>query len=182
LKTYYFTPEDLELINYIKLNNPIRIWLEPIYFNFEYESFHIRMGIRLAESFVFGINAYTQHIMGSYFERVNSIFVPQQLSKIMYENEPISAIYIARTQISYEDDPENMRYVTEILENPEINLSRNGTCFIVDTGLKIITESASVNCYIYNNEEDFLNYYNEYTKVPDEFLDNQDKYYSFVEV
>ena len=174
MKEYLFSEKELRLIDFLKSNSPKKIWLEPIFYIFEYDNFYIELGIECAENIRLGyipdkkiINIPTsdfeQYVMIATLKRVNSEFKPQTGSELLMTNEKITELNIVRTLLFYcqhKQSNEHSNFFntdsSQINPNLEINkeLKIEQTC-LADVGLWIRLNDKILNCFIIDNDDDF---------------------------
>jgi hypothetical protein len=169
LTKYLFSDEEIELIKFLAVNNPKRIWIEPISYIFEYDSFYLELGIKLAEkffvetilSFNTGESHYEKYVMQATIKQIDSTYQPQELSVVVYEEKNISKISIARTLLYFTKPTQSKEHINSYndiinLINPEIPLLLDAEKkFLVDVGLLIHIDDKDLNCFILQNNDDF---------------------------
>jgi hypothetical protein len=186
MKSYLLKEYDLELVHFIKNNNPDRIWFCYIAYVFEYDGFYIQMDIYCAERFLFGIKKYEQYVMSVAFKKMEGIFEFKETSTLLSENESIKNLYITRTQLGYEEitDTESPYTHLEYLKNPDLitDQPEAGRLFLVDVGVTIQLENKMLHSYIINNDDDFMCNIEDDLFPTHEYILNKDKYYKFIKV
>ncbi|MDN3725549.1 hypothetical protein QRD02_14280, partial [Aequorivita sp. SDUM287046] len=154
MKEYLFSEKELKLIEFLKSNSPKRIWLEPIFYIFEYDNFYIELGIECAEKIQLGylpekkfttqpITDFHQYVMVAKLKKVNHKFKSQEGSELLIENEKITDVNIVRTLLFYCQHVQSKEHShifntesSQINPNLEINkeLKIERTC-LADVGL-----------------------------------------------
>jgi len=88
MKEYLFSEEELKLVQFLKSDSPKKIWLEPVFYIFEYKNFYIQLGIECAEKINLGyipqekiknewISDFEQYVMVANLKKVNQTFESQ---------------------------------------------------------------------------------------------------------
>ena len=203
MKKYLFTEEEIDLIRFIKLNNPVNIWSNIIQYIFDYEEFHIRFEIECCEKILLdenyeenivktengNHNIFEQYVMSVKIEKVNKPFVTNEASEKISSNEKIIEIYLLKSLYYFTKHKEikgnkNKTYSNESgIINPNIEINKNieiGNKYIVDVGIMILTESNNfLNCFIHNNDEDFG--INEFY-INDNLMETEKGKYEFIKI
>ncbi|MCL8009387.1 hypothetical protein M8845_18325 [Gelidibacter japonicus] len=198
MKEFLFSEEELKLIEYLKSNSPKRIWLEPIFYIFEYDNFYIELGIECAEKIQLGylpekkfttqpINDFEQYVMVARLKKVNYKFKSQKGSELWIENEKITEVNIVRTLLFYcqhvQSKEHSNFFNTESSQiNPNLKINKElkieRTC-LADVGLWIRLDRKVLNCFIIDNDDDFSTNSHCYENV--DLKQTKKEVYSFLE-
>ena len=162
MKEYLFSNNELNLIKFLKSNSPKRIWMEPIFFIFEYDDFYIELGIECAEKLNLDFE-FEQFAMIATLNKRNQEFKPQLGSELLVENKNITEINIVRTLLFYcqpvKSKPHsNFFNLNSSQINPTLELDKKlkiQQTRIVDVGLWIKLNKKVLNCFIIDNDDDF---------------------------
>ncbi|MBQ0769022.1 MAG: hypothetical protein KBT58_06995 [Bizionia sp.] len=174
MKEYLFSEEELKLILFLKSHSPKKIWMEPIFYVFEYENFYIKLGIECAEKINLGyipekkfkneqVSDFVQYVMVANFKKVNQTFKPQIGSELLSENKEITEINIVRTLLFYcqhkqSKERSNFFNTDSYQINPNLKINEElkiERTFLVDVGLWIRLGEKIINCFILDNDDDF---------------------------
>ena len=179
MKKYLFSSEEVDLIQYIKLNNPVKVWLNIIHYIFEYNNFYIKFEIECCEKFLLGenfkanitkaengnYNIFEQYVMGIKVEKVSEFFKPNKSYEEINSKEKIVEVFVVRSLCFFTKHKVikgnvNKTYSKDsgiINPNMEIDESIDAEkrC-LVDVGIVIVSETSKfLNCFLLNNDEDF---------------------------
>ncbi|WP_040279750.1 hypothetical protein [Psychroserpens damuponensis] len=197
MKEYLFSEKELKLIEFLKSNSPKKIWLEPIFYIFEYDNFYIELGIKCAEKIKLGfipekkfinmsVSDFEQYVMIATLKRVNQKFKPQTGSELLIANEKIIELNIVRTLLFYcqhEQSKERSDFFnTDSYQiNPDLGINKElkieRTC-LADVGLWIRLNNKILNCFILDNDDDFSTNSHCYQNV--NLKKEKKKIYSFI--
>ncbi|MEX0996315.1 MAG: hypothetical protein WDZ45_04645 [Flavobacteriaceae bacterium] len=195
MKEYLFSENELELIKFLKIDSPKKIWWEPICYIFEYDNFYIELSIESAKKINLGsipeinerISDFDQFVMIAKLKRVNLKFKLQSGSELISEDEKIIEVNIVRTLLLYcqhIQSKDDSHYFTldscQINPMSEINkeLKVKWTC-LADVGLWIRLENKILNCFIIENDDDFST--NSHCYQNDNLKQDKNEIYSFIE-
>lgn len=198
MKEYLFSKNELNLVKFLKFNSPKRIWLEPIFFIFEYDNFYIELGIECAESIKLDYapkkqfsskttSDFEQYAMAATLKKRNREFKPQMGSELLVEDENITEVNIVRTLILYcqhsqSKDHSNFFNLDSSQINPSLELDKElniQQTRIVDIGLWIKLDKKVLNCFIIDNDDDFSTNSHYYENA--DLKQTKNKVYSFIE-
>jgi len=179
-KKYLFNDSELELIQFMKSNPPVRIWLDVIYYVFEYDDFHIQMMVNCAERINLDFpdlkerHFLDQYVMVTNFKKISDRFQPQGImSELLIENQTVKEIFIVRTMLCFSEHTqiETNSYNSDSFQiNPNLFNSEDKKIkfrALADVGLSIEFRDKTVDCFIVDNDDDFLRNYDSYSFVPD---------------
>jgi hypothetical protein len=174
MKEYLFSKEELKLIQFLKSHSPKKIWLEPIYYIFEYEKYYIQLGIECAEKINLGyipekkikneqITGFEQYVMIAKLKKVNLTFKPQVGSQLLSENKKFTEINTVRTLLFYcqhkqSKEHSNFFNTDSYQINPNLKINdefKIDRTFLVDVGLWIRLGEKVINSFILENDDDF---------------------------
>lgn len=179
MKQFLFSKEELELIKFLQTNIPKIIWFDVLEYIFDYEGFYISISIELGEN----ISDFEQ-ILFAKIKKTNSKFISQELSEILITNTKITEIYIVRTLIYPRPHSINNDFSSKLITvnstkiNPNLiddEIKNGGNTFLTDVGIVLKIDNIFLNCFIYENDDDFL-YINHVRQNANLLDENKDRY------
>ena len=176
MKEFLFSKEELNLIKYLKTNNPIRIWFDGNQYVFDYEEFYIKIKIKLGERFFIDKNdifhiktdekydVLQEFVMFAKISKIDSKFIFNETSELLNSNEIITDIFVVKTlfyfhKISTTDKNKNYHISSSFNINPNLLVEKSKQskfCYIVNVGIVIKSNNNYINCFIHNNDDDFF--------------------------
>lgn len=177
MKKYIFSEAELDIIRFLKHENPRRIWWNPIQYIFDFDYLHIIIEIQCAEKLMIDdisseyiiksekgeINVLEQYVRNVSLEKVISEYTPNETCRLLCSNEEINDIKIVRTLLYFckhriSEQNKGQFFCDSSLINPNLQIDKNikvERTYLVDVGLLIILKDKFLNCFILENDDDF---------------------------
>ena len=101
METLFYGENTIELFHYFKQCTPKRIFSDEFYcVVFDYSDFHITV---MPEDFVAASQNDSDEMINAKFERVDSVFQPNENDKLLFQGKAICRLWILRTLLYFTD-------------------------------------------------------------------------------